>query len=632
MDGVFEVWLGSLTAMVVGYGIASALVACAGSMLGSGTSIASFSLAAFMWLGCSLSREHSDSALVGLGILAGCALWVGLDGLGWTMQLSRTWVKERMYTTTLSYMRVAMYTLLGLACGVKQGTFATNDTWVHAWQLHASGLEYFCVCLLLKGTSRDHIISQLLVPCASFTVAMIVGHAIPWVGSMSDVFLGVAVAGLIRIASFALSSLGSSVRVNYVACTVGAGIVHFWGVIQHGDSRNVQLPLDDKDSGAVLRSLLYSGVAGLATGLGAVLVSWSTDMAIRMNPMLLGLAGGVMLTLSLVDLIWPAVVQLGFKQALPFILIGAILVFLLDWVLSFCDMNSLLNSVAGLVDQVPTTMPMQQQAHRVHHQDHGHQQELLECVVSDSSPQHSQGRCDNTTAVVHTQDGSVFQSTVPPTHASTATKSSAAPLFSSTMTSSPALALASTSTSTKGIGVSMTDPQSLQSVQSLPTRVDQPESYQTQRRRANKFKSALLTALALAAHNAPEGLAVGVTAGASSQRALLMVVAMTIHNIPEGVAVAVACLNVVKDAKFAVIIATATGLVEPLAAVLSTLVLGSDVSEETLTIALLVVAGVMIVVTAKELLPPAFQQNTRMALIGCALGCAIMYIALLVME
>lgn len=62
-------------------------------------------------------------------------------------------------------------------------------------------------------------------------------------------------------------------------------------------------------------------------------------------------------------------------------------------------------------------------------------------------------------------------------------------------------------------------------------------------------------------------------------------------------------LNATRNARAAVVVATLTGLVEPFAALVSVLVLGSSVSAEVLANALVVVGGIMITVCFKELLP-----------------------------
>ena len=59
-----------------------------------------------------------------------------------------------------------------------------------------------------------------------------------------------------------------------------------------------------------------------------------------------------------------------------------------------------------------------------------------------------------------------------------------------------------------------------------------------------KRRSALLTVLALALHNAPEGVLVAITATQPDQRHLyLIVLSVGLHNIPEGISAAVSIYN-----------------------------------------------------------------------------------------
>lgn len=160
---------------------------------------------------------------------------------------------------------------------------------------------------------------------------------------------------------------------------------------------------------------------------------------------------------------------------------------------------------------------------------------------------------------------------------------------------------------------------------------------------AARARSALLTTLALAAHNAPEGLAVGMAslqdeastspspAGAQpAQHTALVVFAIGLHNIPEGVAVAVALYNSSHRKLQSCLWSTATGLVEPLAAVLAVVALAPYITEMTLDYSLLYVGGVMVTVSVRELLPEAWSLHPRSALSGMAAGAIVMVISLYV--
>ena len=84
------------------------------------------------------------------------------------------------------------------------------------------------------------------------------------------------------------------------------------------------------------------------------------------------------------------------------------------------------------------------------------------------------------------------------------------------------------------------------------------------------WRGAILTSAALALHNAPEGLAVGINSlQVDVNRKLVLVFAISLHNIPEGIAVAAAIYNATGKKAYAGLVALASGLVEPLAAVFS---------------------------------------------------------------
>jgi ZIP family zinc transporter len=80
----------------------------------------------------------------------------------------------------------------------------------------------------------------------------------------------------------------------------------------------------------------------------------------------------------------------------------------------------------------------------------------------------------------------------------------------------------------------------------------------------SRRRSAMLTTLALAAHNAPEGLAVGLTAMAgghdgNTARLSLVTLSIAVHNLPEGLAVAAAIYNVTGNRTQAVVIGLGGG-------------------------------------------------------------------------
>ena len=146
------------------------------------------------------------------------------------------------------------------------------------------------------------------------------------------------------------------------------------------------------------------------------------------------------------------------------------------------------------------------------------------------------------------------------------------------------------------------------------------------------YKSGMLTAIALAIHNFPEGLAMGVAVLESAQYGVVLMAAIALHNIPEGIAVAAPIQAGNGGRLKATLVAMATGLTEPLGALFALLVLGSILTPIMVGCSLAFVGGIMTVVAIKELIPQAMAQNRpRHMLVGALFGAAVMQLSLLLL-
>jgi ZIP family zinc transporter len=112
-------------------------------------------------------------------------------------------------------------------------------------------------------------------------------------------------------------------------------------------------------------------------------------------------------------------------------------------------------------------------------------------------------------------------------------------------------------------------------------------------------KRVALVALAIALHNLPEGLAVGVAAAADGSAAVTLGIAL--QNVPEGLVVAAALASLGIARGTAVAAAIATGLVEPVGGVAGAVL--ADASAAALPWALAFAAGAMLFVVAHEIVP-----------------------------
>lgn len=117
-----------------------------------------------------------------------------------------------------------------------------------------------------------------------------------------------------------------------------------------------------------------------------------------------------------------------------------------------------------------------------------------------------------------------------------------------------------------------------------------------------------LFVFAIALHNLPEGLAVGVGYGqAQAARADALTLAIALQNVPEGLVVAAALAAAGYGRAAAVLTALATGFVEPLGAVLGESAVA--VSSTMLPAALAFAGGAMLWVVGHEIVPASHRAG-----------------------
>ena len=149
-------------------------------------------------------------------------------------------------------------------------------------------------------------------------------------------------------------------------------------------------------------------------------------------------------------------------------------------------------------------------------------------------------------------------------------------------------------------------------------------------------KLGILSALAIAIHNFPEGIATFIGALNDPQMGASITFAISIHNIPEGIAVAIPIYYATKSKGKALLYATLSGFSELLGALLCiavTAVFGVDLSAggPAFPLILAAVSGIMIYISLDELLPTAEKYGKHhIAIAGVISGMAIMGISLLI--
>ena len=143
------------------------------------------------------------------------------------------------------------------------------------------------------------------------------------------------------------------------------------------------------------------------------------------------------------------------------------------------------------------------------------------------------------------------------------------------------------------------------------------------------MRMGVFTALAIAIHNFPEGLATFVSALQSPSIAIPIVVAIAIHNIP-GIAVSVPIYQATGSRKKAFCYSFLSGLAEPLGALIGWLLLMPIMTDTVFGIIFAAVAGIMVFISFDELLPAAREYGEHhLSIYGLISGMAVMAVSLL---
>lgn len=147
------------------------------------------------------------------------------------------------------------------------------------------------------------------------------------------------------------------------------------------------------------------------------------------------------------------------------------------------------------------------------------------------------------------------------------------------------------------------------------------------------LRTGVLTALAIAIHNFPEGLVTFLSALVDPYLGVSIAVAVAIHNIPEGISVSVPIFYATGNKKRAFAYSFSSGLSEPAGALVGYFLLRPFLNEIIIGVLFAAVAGVMVFISFDELLPAAREYGKgHTAILGVVLGMAVMATSLLLFQ
>lgn len=119
------------------------------------------------------------------------------------------------------------------------------------------------------------------------------------------------------------------------------------------------------------------------------------------------------------------------------------------------------------------------------------------------------------------------------------------------------------------------------------------------------------TALAIAIHNFPEGLATFVAALEDPKVGAVLAIALGIHNIPEGLCVALPVYYATGNRMKGFLWGLVSGLTEPIGALIGWLVLANMMSDKVYAALFGLVAGMMTFISIRELIPTAYRYDPK---------------------
>jgi zinc transporter, ZIP family len=144
------------------------------------------------------------------------------------------------------------------------------------------------------------------------------------------------------------------------------------------------------------------------------------------------------------------------------------------------------------------------------------------------------------------------------------------------------------------------------------------------------YRMGMFSALAIAIHNFPEGLATFFSAIENPALGISVAIAVAIHNIPEGIAVSIPIFYSTDNRKKAFFLSFLSGLAEPVGALFGFFFLLPYFNGLTFGITFAVVAGIMVFISLDELLPTAEQYGEHhLSIYGLIAGMAVMAVSLL---
>jgi ZIP family zinc transporter len=163
---------------------------------------------------------------------------------------------------------------------------------------------------------------------------------------------------------------------------------------------------------------------------------------------------------------------------------------------------------------------------------------------------------------------------------------------------------------------------------------DQIQNREKQATRRALNRTGILTALAIAIHNLPEGIATFTGAMKDTKLGAVLAISIALHNIPEGIAVAAPVYFATGSKLKGLFYTFISALAEPLGGVFAWLIIKDGLNPYVNGTMFGLVVGMMVTISIKELIPTAlrFCPSKSKITISMLVGMGIMALSLILFD
>lgn len=123
------------------------------------------------------------------------------------------------------------------------------------------------------------------------------------------------------------------------------------------------------------------------------------------------------------------------------------------------------------------------------------------------------------------------------------------------------------------------------------------------------YKIGIISMLAIILHNIPEGIATYISCSEDLSLGIKLTIAIALHNIPEGISISIPIYYATKSHKKALVYTFISGASEIVGAIISFLFLKDFMNDFLMGFLYSMIAGIMITISVKELIPTSLKNN-----------------------